>query len=82
MHGRAGQRVEPLGAAFDAGIERGIVILEINRQPVRLGRRLSHASSPAAQPGDVLAVYLLRSRRSDQRALVTVTRRRSADSRR
>jgi serine protease Do len=50
-------RVEPTGPAFDAGIDRGHVLLEINRQPVRSieeYRRLTDG----ARPGDVLAVYV------------------------
>jgi serine protease Do len=49
MTGLLVQRVEPLSAAHDAGIERGNIVLEINRQPIH---------SDAARPGDVLAVYL------------------------
>ena len=51
------QSVEPLSAAYDAGIERGQVILEINRQPVEtvVGFRRIVAAAPA---GSVLAVYL------------------------
>ena len=37
-------RVEPLSAAFDGGIGRGTMLLEINRQPRRLGRRTTGAS--------------------------------------
>jgi S1-C subfamily serine protease len=36
-------RVEPMSPAFDADIERGHVLLEINRQPVQHDRRLSAA---------------------------------------
>lgn len=50
-------RVEPASPAFEAGIERGFVILEINRRPVtsvldyeRLVRR--------ARPGDVLTLFV------------------------
>ena len=49
--------VEPLSPAFDAGIARGHVVLEINRKPVRSiddYRRLT----AALRPGDVLTVYL------------------------
>jgi serine protease Do len=52
-------RVEPLGPAFDAEIERGHVLLEINRQPVRSVddyRRLT----ARARAGDVLALYLFK----------------------
>ena len=30
-------RVEPLSASFDADVERGIVLLEINRKPIQIG---------------------------------------------
>src|SRR5215208_5883709 len=50
-------RVDPLSPAFDADIERGHVLLEINRQPVRsiedYRRLTAHARS-----GEVLALYL------------------------
>ncbi len=35
-HGVIVSRVEPMSPAFDAEIERGHVLLEINRQPVRI----------------------------------------------
>jgi len=50
-------RVEPMSAAFDADIERGAVVLEINRRPVTSAsdyRRLT----AMARTGDVLAFYL------------------------
>jgi S1-C subfamily serine protease len=46
-----------MSPAFDAEIERGAVLLEINRRPVSSAaeyRRLTRA----ARPGDVLAFYL------------------------
>jgi serine protease Do len=49
-------RVEPMSPAFDAEIDRGHVVLEVNRRPVRTPeeyRRLTNA----ARPGDILAVY-------------------------
>ena len=52
-------RVEPMSPAFDADIERGHVLLEINRQPVRSiddYRRLTGD----ARPGDVLTLYLFK----------------------
>jgi serine protease Do len=51
------QSVEPLSAAYEAGIERGQVILEINRQAVEtvVGFRRVVAAAPV---GSVLAVYL------------------------
>jgi serine protease Do len=57
MTGLLVQRVEPLSLASDAGIERGQVILEINRQAVKsvAGFRRAIGSAPA---GGALAVYL------------------------
>ncbi|MGH9203267.1 MAG: trypsin-like peptidase domain-containing protein, partial [Vicinamibacterales bacterium] len=52
-------RVEPLSAASDADVERGQVLIEINRQPVRSFddyRRLT----AHARPGDILTLYLYR----------------------
>ena len=63
-------RVEPMSPAFDADIERGHVLLEINRQPVRNVddyRRLT----AAARPGDILTLYLYKPE-LEQRALQTV----------
>ena len=63
-------RVEPMSPAFDATIERGHVLLEINRQPVRSiddYRRLTSA----AHPGDILTVYLYKPE-IEQRSLQTV----------
>ena len=70
MTGLLVQRVEPLSAAYDGGIERGSIILEVNRQPVNSisgFRRIVDA----ARPGDVLAVYLYEPE-DDQRAIRTV----------
>ena len=57
MTGLLVQRVEPMSAAQDAGIERGQVILEVNRQAVDsvagLRRVLEHA-----RPGEALAVFV------------------------
>jgi len=62
-------RVEPLSPAFDAGIERGHVVIEVNRQPVHSiddYRRLTSA----ARPGDVFTFYLFKP--ESGRALHTV----------
>jgi serine protease Do len=70
MTGLLVQRVEPLSVAYDGGIERGSIILEVNRQPVNSiagWRRIVGA----ARPGDVLAVYLYEPE-LDQRAIRTV----------
>jgi serine protease Do len=66
-------RVEPMSPAFDADIERGHVLLEINRQPVRSiddYRRLTSG----ARPGDIFTLYLFKPEIGDggQRALHTV----------
>jgi serine protease Do len=50
-------RVEPMSPSFDSGIERGSVLLEVNRQrvdSVAEYRRIVRAS----HPGDVLTFYL------------------------
>jgi serine protease Do len=63
-------RVEPMSASFDSGIERGSVLLEINRQPIASVveyRRIVRA----ARPGDVLALYLY-SPELEQRQIKTV----------
>jgi serine protease Do len=56
MTGLLVQRVEPFSAAYDAGITRGQILLEVNRRPVNsvaAYRRLVQA-----QAGGVLAVFL------------------------
>jgi serine protease Do len=63
-------RVDALGAAFDAGIDRGSVLLEINRQPVE-GVPDYRRLLKAARPGEILALYLY-SPDIDQRQLKTV----------
>ena len=50
-------RVEPLSAAFDAGIERGQVILEVNRHPVGSAADFRRMVADA-HAGDVLTLYL------------------------
>jgi serine protease Do len=63
-------RVEPMSASFDGGIERGTVLLEINRQRIESVaeyRRIVRA----ARPGDVLTLYLY-SPELEQRQLKTV----------
>ena len=70
VHGVLVTKVEPLSASFDAGVERGVVLLEINRQPVETAaeyRRIARA----AHAGDILALYLYLPD-IDQRRLVTV----------
>ena len=57
MTGLLVQRVEPLSAASDAGIEHGQVILEINRQAVNSVAGFRRAIGATAA-GGALAVYL------------------------
>jgi len=57
MKGVLVTRVEPLSAAFDTDVERGYVLLEINRQPVTTVaefRRIAHS----ARLGDLLTLYV------------------------
>jgi S1-C subfamily serine protease len=50
-------RVEPMSPAFDAEIERGAVVLEINRRPVPSAAEYSRLTS-GARSGDVLTFYV------------------------
>jgi serine protease Do len=63
------QRVDPAGPAFDAEIQRGHVLLEINRRPVKSAddyrRMMAEVHS-----GDVLTLYMFRP--GSGRALLTV----------
>jgi serine protease Do len=70
MTGLLVQRVEPLSVAYDGGIERGSIILEINRQPVNSVAGFRRIVG-AARPGDVLAFYLYEPE-LEQRAIRTV----------
>ena len=70
MTGLMVQRVEPLSVAYDGGIERGSIILEINRQPVNSVAGFRRIVG-AARPGDTLAVYLYEPE-LEQRAIRTV----------
>jgi S1-C subfamily serine protease len=59
-----------MSTSFDAGIERGTVLLEINRQQVESVadyRRIARA----ARPGDVLTLYVY-APDLDQRQLKTI----------
>ncbi len=50
-------RVEPASPAFEAGIERGFVVLEINRRPVGSVAQYEHLVRQA-RSGDVLALFV------------------------
>jgi serine protease Do len=63
-------RVEAMSASFDGGVERGSVLLEINRQRVESAseyRRIARS----ARPGDILALYIY-APELDQRQLKTI----------
>ena len=64
-------RVEPLSPAFDAEIERGFVLLEINRHPVHSVDDFRRLTADA-RTGDVLTLYVYKPEPVDQRALQTV----------
>jgi serine protease Do len=70
MQGVVISRVEPMSPAFDAEVERGHVLLEINRHPVRSVddyRRLTGN----VKAGDILTLYVYKPE-NDTRALLTV----------
>ncbi len=60
-------RVDPLSAAYDAGLQRDHVVMEINRRPVSSADAYNRLAR-AAQAGDVLAVYVYMPG-SEQRAI-------------
>ena len=70
MTGLFVQSVEPLSAAYDGGIDRGSIILEINRQPVNSVASFRRIVN-AVRSGDVLAFYLYEPE-LEQRAIRTV----------
>src|SRR5262249_7808399 len=57
VHGAVILRVEPLSAAYDADLERGQVILEVNRHPVDSATDFRRMVA-GAHAGDVLTLYL------------------------
>jgi serine protease Do len=57
VHGVVVTRVDPLSSAYDAGIQRDHVVLEINRRPVDSTDAYNRLAR-AVHPGDVLAVYV------------------------
>ena len=57
MTGLLVQRVEPMSAAQEAGIERGQIILEVNRQHVDSVAGLRRVLE-RTRPGDALAVFI------------------------
>jgi len=70
MRGVLITRVEPLSSSFDADMQRGTVLLEINRQPITSTaeyRRLARA----ARSGDILTMFVY-SPDLDQRQVKTI----------
>jgi serine protease Do len=70
MRGVVVWRVDAVSPALDADIERGDVILEIDRRPIRSVEDYDRAVSQA-RPGDVLAFYVYKPS-ADERRLSTV----------
>ena len=60
-------RVEPMGSAHDAGIQRDHVVMEINRRPIGSVEAYNRMAR-AAHAGEVLALYVYMPGR-DQRAI-------------
>lgn len=50
-------RVDPLSAAYDADLQRGTVLMEINRKPILSLADYTRLSA-AVRPGDVLTLYV------------------------
>ena len=50
-------RVDPLSAAYDADLQRGTVLMEINRKPIASLADYTRLSA-AVRPGDVLTLYV------------------------
>ena len=50
-------RVEPLSSASDADLQRGTVLLELNRKPVASVADYRRVDA-AVRPGDILTLYL------------------------
>ena len=63
-------RVDPLSAASDAGIERGTVLLEVNRRPVDSVDAFKRVAGDV-RPGDVAALFVY-APDTEQRQLKTV----------
>src|SRR5438309_4584207 len=70
MKGVLVTRVEPMSSSFDADVQRGSVLLEINRQPVDSVAEFRRMAR-AARPGDILTLYVY-APEVDQRQLKTI----------
>jgi serine protease Do len=63
-------KVEPMSSSFDADLERGNVLLEINRQPVESAAEFKRIAR-TVRPGDILTLYIYAAD-LDQRQLKTI----------
>ena len=63
-------RVEPMSSSFDGGIERGTVLLEINRHPIESVAEFRRIAR-GAHAGDILTLYIY-APDLDQRQLKTI----------
>jgi serine protease Do len=70
MKGAVITRVEAMTSSFDAGIERGMVIVELNRHSVQTAADY-HRLARSAHAGDILTLYVY-APDLDQRKLITV----------
>jgi serine protease Do len=70
MRGVLITRVEAMSSSFDGGIERGTVLLEVNRQRVESAADYRRIAA-AARPGDILTLYVY-APDLDQRQLKTI----------
>jgi serine protease Do len=57
MKGLVIARVEPMSASFDSGLERGTILLEINRQPVTSQAEVRQIVRES-KTGDILTMYI------------------------
>ena len=57
MKGLVIARVEPMSASFDSGLERGTILLEINRQPVTSPGEVRQIVRES-RSGDTLTMYI------------------------
>ena len=70
MRGVIVSRVEAMSPAFDADIQRGHVLLEINRRPILTVDQYQQMTSQV-RPGDILTIYVYKPE-LNQRTLETV----------
>jgi S1-C subfamily serine protease len=57
MRGVLIARVDPLSATFDADVQRGTVLMEINRKPIMSVADYDRIVA-GVRPGDVLTLYI------------------------